>query len=92
MTINAVAQAAAQGVPATLMSGRKVTAVAALAGFVLRLFRQRVASAVTPGTERTPPPPRRRGARRQGGLELGAGARPGIGSVRTPSKGGLRHG
>ena len=40
LTINAVAQAAAQGAATALLPGRKLTAVAALAGFVLRLFRR----------------------------------------------------
>ena len=42
MTINAVAQAAAQGAIPALVMGRKITAVAALAGFVLRMFRRSV--------------------------------------------------
>jgi hypothetical protein len=40
LTIDAVAQAAAQGAATALLPGRKLTAVAALAGFVLRLFRR----------------------------------------------------
>lgn len=48
LTINAVAQAAAQGAASALLPGRRLPAVAALAGLVLRLFRRSERSADTP--------------------------------------------
>lgn len=70
MTINAVAQAAAQGAPWGPATGRKITAVAALAGFVLRMFRQRATPPAAPqaGCKR-PRRPARAGVK--GGLNHG---------------------
>jgi hypothetical protein len=72
MTINAVAQAAAQGALPALATGRKITAVAALAGFVLRMFRQKLTPAsVTPRACRRPRRAVRALPARKGGLNHG---------------------
>jgi len=68
---DAVVQAAAPG------SATKLTAIAGLAGFVLRLFRSRVSGP---------------GGPQQGSSHRSATVRPGTRCPRTPGKGGRRHG
>ncbi len=76
LSIDAVAQAAAESAVSALSSGKKPTAIAGLAGFVLRLFRRTGPAAavgsgrIREGSSNLPgrippqrrPPPRRAGA------------------------------
>lgn len=88
LTIDAVAQAAAQSANPALSPARRLDAIAGLAGFVLRLFRFKEQLPDGPGRIRKSSGnyPGRMKRRRPPGRQT----RPGAG--RNGQKGGLRHG
>lgn len=89
LSVDAVAQAAAEGAVSALSPTGKIRAIAALAGFVLRLFRskERLQDGPTKAPRRI-----NEGNTKEKRGKNGSGALPARRGLALAPKGGIRHG